>query len=292
MIEFKKVTKSYHSLTALNSVDLSIPKGEVVGLLGPNGAGKSTLIKLIAGIVNPTAGEVRAMGANADWPSIGYKPERLVFPGNQTTNQYLEMIAGLSNVGRQHIDIAVLEGLSRVNLFSAATRPIKNLSKGMRQRLGLAQALLGNPELILLDEPTNGLDPEGQEEIQSYIRALHRDGKTIVMASHRLEEVTRVCTHVIILKKGEVEYNEAMAKALSLRPHIAIQIDRPLGDASRLLTQIHEDVFVDGVEIILRNEAMAMRRQILSMLINQGHDVITVEQRMATLAEIYSGVVK
>lgn len=292
MIEFNQVTKKYYTLTALQNVSLTIPQREVVGLLGPNGAGKTTLIKLIAGIIMPTQGELRATGDGPGWPSIGYKPERLVFPGNLVASQYLEMIAGLCNIPRPLVDNAVLESLARVNLLSAANKQIKTLSKGMRQRLGLAQALIGDPDLLLLDEPSSGLDPEGQEEMQNYIEELRAAGKTIMMSTHQLPEVTRVCTYLIILKDGQVLYQNPMAEALTLRPHVAIQVDRDLAAAKPLLTMVHADVVVEGAEVVLRDEAIAMRRQILSMLINQGYDIVKVEQRRVTLAEIYAEAVQ
>lgn len=296
VIEFKQVTKKYYGLTALRDVSLTIPPGEVLGLLGPNGAGKTTLIKLIAGIITPTSGELRAtpaaLSANGGWPTMGYKPERLVFPGNLGVSQYLEMVAGLCNIDRAHVDNAVLESLARVNLLPAAGKQIKTLSKGMRQRLGLAQALIGDPALLLLDEPSSGLDPEGQEEMQTYIEELRAAGKTILMSTHQLAEVTRVCTYLVILKDGQVLYQNPMAEALTLRPYVAIHVDRPLDETRPLLTLIHADVGVEGQEVVLRNEAIAMRRQILSVLINQGYDIIRVEQRRVTLAEIYAEAVQ
>ena len=292
MIEFKQVTKNYYKLTALRDVSLTIPRGEVLGLLGPNGAGKTTLIKLIAGIVTPTQGEIVASNGHTAWPSIGYKPERLVFPNHLAVSQYLEMVAGLCNVGRAQTDTVVLESLARVNLLAAANKQIRTLSKGMCQRLGLAQALIGDPDLLLLDEPSSGLDPEGQEEIQSYIEELRAAGKTILMSTHQLPEVTRVCTFLVILKDGEVLYRNPMAEALTLQPHVAIQVDRPLEAVRPLLTQIHPDIAIEGNEVVLRNESIAMRRQILSVLINQGYDIIRVEQRRMTLAELYAEAVQ
>jgi ABC-2 type transport system ATP-binding protein len=264
----------------------------VVGLLGPNGAGKTTLIKLIAGIIAPTSGELHALDSGKKWPSIGYKPERLVFPGNLMAGQYLEMVAGLANTKRGNIDNVVLESLARVNLLAAANKQIKTLSKGMRQRLGLAQAIIGDPDLLLLDEPTSGLDPEGQEEMQEYVEELWAGGKTIVMSSHQLPEVTRVCTNLIILKNGTVHYHNPMAEALTLRPHVVIQVDRDLEAAKPVLNMVHPEVAVDGVEVVLRDEAIAMRRQILSILINQGYDIVKVEQRRVTLAELYAEAVQ
>jgi len=292
VIEFRHVTKEYFALTALRDVSLTIPQGEVLGLLGPNGAGKTTLIKLIAGIIAPTRGELVAANGRAGWPTIGYKSERLVFPGNLVVSQYLEMVAGLCNIDRAHVDTVVLESLARVNLLAAAGKQIKTLSKGMRQRLGLAQALIGDPDLLLLDEPSSGLDPEGQEEMQSYIEELRAAGKTILMSTHQLHEVTRVCTLLVILKDGQVLYQNPMADALTLQPHVAIQVDRSLDSARPLLTLVHPDISIQDDEVVLRNESIPMRRQILSILINQGYDIVKVEQRRVTLAEIYAEAVQ
>ncbi len=292
MIEFRHVTKNYYSLTALRDVSLTIPRGEVLGLLGPNGAGKTTLIKLIAGILNPTQGEIVPADGQTAWPTIGYKPERLVFPGNLAVSPYLQMVAGLCNIPRGQMDTVVLESLARVNLLAAANKQIKSLSKGMRQRLGLAQALIGDPDLLLLDEPSSGLDPEGQEEIQTYIEELRAVGKTILMSTHQLPEVTRVCTYLVILKDGQVLYQNRMAEALTLQPHIAIQVDRPLDAARPLLSMVHPDIAIEGQDVVLRNESIAMRRQILSILINQGYDIVRVEQRRVTLAELYAEAVQ
>jgi len=292
VIEFSHVTKNYYSLTALRDVSLTIPRGEVLGLLGTNGAGKTTLIKLIAGIINPTSGEVAPTNGQATWPTIGYKPERLVFPGHLAVSQYLQMVATLCNIGRAQMDTVVLESLARVNLLPAANKQIKSLSKGMRQRLGLAQALIGDPDLLLLDEPSSGLDPEGQEEIQTYIEEVRAVGKTILMSTHQLPEVTRVCTYLVILKDGQVLYQNRMAEALTLQPHIAIQVDRPLDAVRPLLAMVHPDIAIEGQEVVLRNESITMRRQILSVLINQGYDIMRVEQRRVTLAELYAEAVQ
>lgn len=292
VIEFNQVSKKYYSLTALRDLNLTIPQGEVIGLLGPNGAGKTTFIKLLAGIIMPTKGEIRATDSEAGWPSIGYKSERLVFPDNLVASQYLEMIAGLCNIKRAQRDNVVLESLARVNLLAAANKQIKSLSKGMRQRLGLAQAIIGDPDLVLLDEPSSGLDPEGQDEMQTYIEELRLAGKTIVMSTHQLHEVTRSCTYLIILKDGRVLYQNPMAEALTLRPHVAVLVDRPLDSAKELLSMVHPDIVIEGLEVILRDEAIGMRRQVLSILINQGFDIIKVEQRRVTLAEIYAEAVQ
>lgn len=290
MITLENVTKQYYSLTALDDVSLAIPKGEVLGLLGPNGAGKTTLLKLVASLISPTSG--RLYSQDGPWPLIGYKPERLLFPNNLKVSQYLDLVAGVSNVPSANVESVIMESLARVNLLDSAGKRISHISKGMRQRLGLAQALIGDPSLLLLDEPSNGLDPEGQIEIGRYIRDLHQLGKTIVISSHQLHEVTQVCTHLVILNDGQIHYENSMATALALRPFVRIRVDRELGTAADLLESLHPDINIDGDTILLKNNAMRMRRQILTLLLNMDYDVLRVEQKRITLSEIYAETVQ
>jgi ABC-2 type transport system ATP-binding protein len=290
MITLENISKSYYSVTALDKVSLTIAKGEVLGLLGPNGAGKTTLLKLVAGLIAPSAGRLYPQGNG--WPAIGYKPERLLFPNNQRVGQYLELVAGTGNVPNQQVEQAVLESLAKVNLLDAINKRIGHISKGMRQRLGLAQAIIGDPPLLLLDEPSNGLDPEGQVEIARYIRDLHAAGKTIVLSSHHLQEVTQVCTELTILNQGEIHYRNRMEAALALRPYVRIRTNRELTEISDLLTSLHPDIEVDGDTILLKNKAMRLRRQILTLLLNTDYDILRVDQKRITLAEIYAEAVQ
>lgn len=290
MIKLENVTKRYHSLTALDTVSLTIPRGEVLGLLGPNGAGKTTLLKLIAGLISPSEGEIQPQ--NGRWPAVGYKPERLLFPNHLSIGQYLELMAGASDVSKRASERVILESLARVNLLDSYNRRISHISKGMRQRLGLAQAIIGDPPLLLLDEPSNGLDPEGQVEIGRYIRELHSHGKTIVLCSHQLQEVTQVCTHLIILNRGQIHYYNSMSEALALRPYVRISANRNLDEVKEFLTSLHPDISVETDTIILRNNAMRLRRQILTLLLNMNYDVLRVEQKRVTLSEIYEETVK
>jgi ABC-type multidrug transport system ATPase subunit len=286
VIEIQNVSKQFYTLKALEKVSLTIPHGEVIGLLGPNGAGKTTLIKLIAGVLFPSAGQIKpTFGA---WPIIGYKPERLLYPNNLKVHEYLEVVAQLSNIPRAHVAAEVSRSLRRVGLQEAAQKKIKTCSKGMRQRLGLAQILIGDPPLLLVDEPSNGLDPEGQEDIIRCLQELHAAGKTIVMSSHQLAEVTEVCTQLIILNRGKVLYQNSMAEALAIRAHTMIKVDRQLDGVNGLLQGLHPEIEVEGDTIVLANEAMTLRRQVLSLLLHANYDVLRVEQKRVTLAEIYA----
>lgn len=290
MIEISNVTKKFYTLTALRDVSLRVPRGEVLGLLGPNGAGKTTLFRVMAGLLHPEEGNVRPIGAF--WPAIGYKPERLLFPNRLRVSQYLELVAGLCSSNKTEIEKAVLESLVWVDLLDAANKRIGECSKGMRQRLGLAQALIGDPPLLLLDEPTNGLDPEGQADIHERIQKLYAAGKTIVLSSHQLEEVTRVCTQLVILNKGRIHYENSMGEALATRTHTVIEVDRDLTAVSETLKALHPEVHINGDTLILREGAMDMRRQILTMLLAADYDILHVERKRVTLAEIYAEAVK
>jgi len=269
---------------------MQIRQGDVLGVLGPNGAGKTTLFKLVAGFLFPDSGAITA--TTAGWPRIGYKPERLLFPNHLKVQQYLEMMANLSNISGRSAQRAVAASLNQVNLSYAAEKRIKDCSKGMRQRLGMAQAIIGNPPLLLLDEPSNGLDPEGQSEICNQIKSLRDRGKTIVLASHQLHEVTQVCTHLIILNRGSIHYENRMVDALTMRPHTSIRVSKDLEPLRKLLSSLSPELDIGLQELTLNNEDIRLRRQVLRVLLSAGYDIVAVDQSRVTLAEIYSEAVQ
>lgn len=290
MIEINNLTKQFYSLTALNNVSLRIPRGEVIGLLGPNGAGKTTLLKLIAGTLQPTSGQIRP--TKGSWPAIGYKPESLLFPNQLRVRTYLERAAQISNVPKRDIASVVDGSLARVNLTEDANKPIKICSKGMRQRLGLAQILIGNPPLILLDEPSSGLDPNGQLEILECIRRLQAEGKTILMCSHQLPEVTQVCTQIVILNRGQIHYQNSMEEAMAARSYIRIRVNKPIGAFTSELTAVNPHIETHEDMVYLRDNAMELRREVLVMLLKADFDVLRVEHQRISLSEIYAEVVQ
>lgn len=290
MIEISNVSKHFFSFKALDSVSMQIERGEVVGLLGPNGAGKTTLFKLIAGLLHPDGGRIRPV--NGRWPAIGYKPDRLLFPNRLRASEYLKMVASLCGIRSENQEQTVFDALVQVDLVSQANKRIGDCSKGMRQRLGLAQAIMGKPSLLLLDEPSNGLNPTGQAEMQALIKKLHRAGNTIVISSHQLEEITAVCTQLIILNNGRIHYHNSIVEALTISPHTLIQADRDLSEIAPTILAQHPNIQLQGSKIQLRGEAMQLRRQILALLLQSQYDVIHVEQKHVTLAEIYSRAVQ
>jgi ABC-2 type transport system ATP-binding protein len=291
VIEITNVTKSYQTLKAIDNISLHIAPGEVLGILGPNGAGKTTLFRLITGSLNPDEGQIRSISGR--WPVVGYKPERLLFPSEMRVRGYLAMMASLSNLSGNQASSAVQRGLAEVDLLDASNKKIKECSKGMRQRLALSQALIGNPSLLLLDEPSNGLDPEGQADICRLIKHLHEMGKTIVLASHQLAEVTQVCTQLVILNLGSIHYQSSMVEALAERPHTSIQVNKDLDPLIPLLSSLHPQIEVlpERFEIVLNHDAINLRPQVLSILLDSGYDITHIGQSQVTLAEIYAKAV-
>jgi ABC-2 type transport system ATP-binding protein len=203
------LSKSYprvggEAVRALDGMTLEIPRGAAFGLIGPNGAGKTTFIKLLLGIARPTSGEVTVLGRLPDdvaaREKVGYLPERLHLPGAWKPPAYLRSVATLKGLREAPIDVL----LRRVGLMAAAGRRIGGFSKGMRQRLGLAAALLGEPELLVLDEPTDGIDPLGRIEVRDLLLQEKARGATLLLNSHLLAETERVCDRVGILHQGRL----------------------------------------------------------------------------------------
>ena len=206
VIDIRGLTKTYGTVKALDGLALSIPRGGVYGVLGPNGAGKSTLFRALLGLIRPTAGDATLMGGRIGDPAamrrMGSMIETPRFPPFLTARQVLEWLAR-AHGGVSKAEIAAW--LDRVGLTEAADRSVRGFSVGMMQRLGVAAALMTRPELVILDEPTSGMDPPGIQDMRALIRSLaENDGVTVILASHQLQEVQRVCDRVAILNRGKV----------------------------------------------------------------------------------------
>ena len=204
-IQTRGLAKTYSGrppVVALRPIDLGVEPGEIFGLLGPNGAGKTTLIKLLLGIVHPTEGEAEIFGVSVREPlarqPVGFLPENHRFPDYLTARQTLDLFARMAGVD----DSRASGLLEKVRLSGAADRKVRTFSKGMMQRLGIAQALMASPRLVFLDEPTDGVDPVGRREIRDLLLELAAEGVTLFLNSHLLSEIERVCTRVAIMKDG------------------------------------------------------------------------------------------
>ena len=210
VLETKDLTKQYDGNTVVDHLNLHVAENEVFGLLGPNGAGKTTTILMLLGLTEPASGSARVFGFDSTREPLkvksltGYLPERLGFYENLTARQNLRFIAWLNNMGDDEAEKQIDLVLEEVGLVEKADVAVKKFSRGMKQRLGIADVLVKKPRLAILDEPTAGLDPEGINRVLDLIAGLPKMGTTVVMCSHRLYEVQRICHSIAILSKGKL----------------------------------------------------------------------------------------
>lgn len=234
-ISVRQLTKDFRiglrglKLRAVDHVSLEIPRGQVFGLLGPNGCGKSTTLKIVLGLVPATAGEISILG----YPSAttearrrtGFLPEAPYFHKFLTGRELVRYCAHLSGLAESDVDAAVEEALGLAAMTEAASRPIGTYSKGMLQRIGFAQAIVHDPELVILDEPTAGVDPVGAAAIGGMIEAMRKKGKTVVLCSHLLGQVEQVCDRVAIMDRGKLVLEGRVEEVLSRRDRHVITVE-------------------------------------------------------------------
>lgn len=210
VIQARNLTKRYGRVTAVDRLNLSVESGEVFGLLGPNGSGKTTTILMLMGLTDVTEGEIEVLGLDpARQPlavkrRIGYMPDSVGFYDELSGRQNLRYTGRLAGLSGKHLDERIARELERVGMSEVADKPAGTYSRGMRQRLGLADALLKEPGLVILDEPTNGLDPHATREFLALIGALKRDGITVLLSSHLLDRVQAVCDRIALFHRGRI----------------------------------------------------------------------------------------
>ncbi len=258
-IEVRNVTKWFGEVHAIDGIDLTVSKGEMFGLIGHNGAGKSTLFKLMLGLTPVSTGEIRVQHTligGRDFRQvrrrIGYLPENFVTYDNLSGLEVLQLFADLKHVPRS----TCAEIMARVGLEQAAGRRVRGYSKGMRQRLGFAQVLLGNPDLIFLDEPTNGLDPEGIHDFYRILRDVQAQGATIIITSHILAEIQNRVDRLVILNSGRIAAQGTLAE---LRQHMVlpsiIQMSLQPGQEARLNAALAD---LPGLELTMGGDGAAL----------------------------------
>lgn len=253
VIETQGLTKRYRKTLAVDDVSFSVERGQIFGFLGPNGSGKTTTIGMLLGITTPTSGEFRLFGEKG--PGDLHRVRRRIGATLEQPNFYpylsgldnLRIAANVKGVGRRRIH----EVLEVVGLTARRKDPFKSYSLGMKQRLALAATLLGDPELIILDEPANGLDPEGMREIREILLRLREEGKTIFLSSHLLHEVERTCTHVAVIRKGRIVRQDSVrgmldGKALveMAAPDLAVLQEASRGYPDLVAVRLEEDTVV------------------------------------------------
>jgi ABC-2 type transport system ATP-binding protein len=232
MIEIKNLSKSFGPFRAVDGITFSVPRGEVLGFLGPNGAGKSTTMKMVTGFLTPTSGTVTVCGHDIQTDpmgakrKLGYLPEGAPAYPDMTPAAFLAFIADIRGLSGATKESRLAEVIGLVHLEGVLHQRIETLSKGFKRRVGLAQAILHDPEVLVLDEPTDGLDPNQKHEVRTLIRRMSKD-KAIVLSTHILEEVEAVCTRAIIIARGRILFDGSPAD---------LQKEGPLDEVFRRIT--------------------------------------------------------
>ncbi len=310
MIKTVGLTKTYHrdfigvehgrlrmhlwkrKVSALRNLNLSVERGEIFGLLGPNGAGKTTTLKILMGIHFPTSGEARIMGkplGDRDVKArIGFLPENPYFYDYLTGEEFLNYYGQLYGMPRGERKRKIPALLEMVGLSSAARLPLRGYSKGMNQRIGLAQALLNDPEIVFLDEPQSGLDPLGRKEVRDIILRLRDEGKTVFFSSHILSDAEMICDRVAILVRGELKNIGSLSELLSARVKeyevvvrdIKKELLAPLNDKAVRIISSDE-----GILYVTSDEKAA--REVVRLTLDQGGQIVSYTPRKENLEEYF-----
>jgi len=275
VIETRNLTKTYGSVRALDGLSLTIPRGGVYGVLGPNGAGKSTLFRILLGLIRPTDGEAVVMGGRigdvAASRRMGSMIETPRFPPFMTARQVLVWLSAAHGL---KADTARVSGwLERVGLTEAADRKVRGFSVGMLQRLGVAAALITEPELVILDEPTSGMDPPGIQEMRALIRSLsEKDGITVILASHQLLEVQRVCDRVAILNRGKLVREGAVSELTASGERLRLSVT-PISRTLEIVSSLPGASGVLEGDAVLATLPRADTPALLRALVQGGVDI-------------------
>lgn len=298
MIEVRDLTKAYGDRTAIERLNFSVAKGEVVGFLGPNGAGKSTTMKIITGYMAPTSGSVTVAGHDVfESPMevkkrIGYLPEIPPVYMDMYVNEYLKYVARLRGVSSANLNSMVDMALEKTSLQEVRTRLIHNLSKGFRQRVGLAQALVSDPEILILDEPTVGLDPKQVAEMRRLIHSL-KGQHTIVLSTHILPEVQANCERIIIVNRGKIVAEDSLAglsKRMSGGQKLVIRVRRPSGRLETSLGDVAgvEKVRLEGVNIQVDVDGNEDTTEaVANLIVSEGAGLLEMKSMSMDLEDIF-----
>lgn len=303
MIELKNVTKKFGLNTAVNNISVKFDDGEIIGFLGPNGAGKSTTMNMMTGYISTTSGSIEINGfdilkdADKAKKLIGYLPENPPLYMDMTVMEYLKFVFELKGVKldkKKHIE----EIMDLVKIVNVKDRIIKNLSKGYKQRVGIAQALIGNPEVLILDEPTVGLDPNQIQEIRTLIRNLGRN-RTVIISSHILSEITSVCSKVLIINHGKLVIYDTIQNINEKLVNQAVYVATIVGVKDIVINAINEIPDVKTVVAeptgeadkfiytITPKEGKDIRKQILDITDKKNLSLMSFDTKKMSLEDIF-----
>lgn len=308
MIEIQNLTKQYGQIKAVNNLNFTVEKGEILGFLGPNGAGKTTTMNIITGYIPSTEGTVRVCGYDIlESPKevkkrIGYLPEQPPVYMDMTVIDYLNFVADLKKVDKKQKRSQISDIMELVKIGDHRNRLIKNLSKGYKQRVGLAQSLVGSPDVLILDEPTVGLDPKQIIEIRKLIKALGKE-HTIILSSHILPEVSAVCERVVIINKGEIaaiDTPENLSKGYGTASKLLVTIAGPKNSVENAIREIYGVKYVEtGVEkdkeatsfIVESDKEIDIRKSLFFAMAKLGYPIIELKSLSLSLEDIFLQIV-
>lgn len=307
MIEIKNLTKRFGQIKAVNNISFTVEKGEILGFLGPNGAGKSTTMNIITGYIPSSEGTVKVCGYDImEEPRevkkrIGFLPELPPLYMDMTVKDYLDFASDLKMIDKKKKKSQLDDIMELVKITHVKERLIKNLSKGYKQRVGLAQSLVGSPEVLVLDEPTVGLDPIQIIEIRKLIKALGKE-HTIILSSHILPEVSAVCERVVIINRGEIaaiDTPENLSKGFGTATRFSVRIAGPKGSVNNLLKGVYGVKYVeigsqksgDVFEYIVESgKDVDVRRPIFFELAKAGYPILELKSFDMSLEEIFLNI--
>jgi ABC-2 type transport system ATP-binding protein len=304
MIELKNVTKRFGSKTAVDSISFEVKKGEIIGFLGPNAAGKTTTMRMITGFFPPTQGEIIVAGIDMlkeplkAKEKIGYMPENVPLYKEMDVHSYLKFIAEVKGVAREKVEGKIQKAMDETGLAEVSRSIIAKLSKGYKQRVGLAQAILNDPEVLVLDEPTVGLDPKQIREIRELIKNM-RGERTIILSTHILPEVAMTCDRVIVINQGKIvaqdevkNLTDSSSKAVS----IYLEVDAPAAQVIQELKKIDgvaevssESALGEGVNgfTINTDGARDVRRDVVARIMKNNWGLLEFRRLQVSLEDVF-----
>ena len=304
VIQVENITKKYGSFTAVNNISFEIEEGEIVGFLGPNGAGKSTTMNMITGFIEPTSGKIIVDGYNISKKpkkakrQIGYMPEGVPLYSDLTVKEFVTYMAELKGVAKKERKEKVLKVLEETGLTEVQNKLTRNLSRGYKQRVSMAGALVSNPKVIILDEPTVGLDPKQVTEIRALIKELGKD-HTVILSSHILSEVSQICNRVIIINKGQIvaiDTPENLEKKVVKDNSVYVTVEdteNKMDTVKDKLEKVQEIKLIseneDGTKkyMITATEDVDLRKNIFDTFAKEGITIFEMKKSDATLEDAF-----
>lgn len=296
IIETTGLTRRYGALTAVDSLDLDVREGSVTGFLGPNGAGKTTTIRMLLGLVNPSAGSIRVCGQPvtpghaAPASQVASIIEGPTFYGALSATENLRVLT--QTAGLDAKPIAIEGVLERVGLKGRSTEPVRGFSLGMKQRLGVASVLIHSPKVLFLDEPTNGLDPQGQADMRTLLASLPAEGRTVFVSSHLLRDVEHICTDVVIVDKGRKVMQGRVDDLLQRGARVSVRVGELVKAREVMLRErpqidVAEDANSLQVKVSADDDVDALTSDVVRVLVLAGVNVFAVSSQSADLESLF-----